>query len=158
SAATTVAHPTASLAGKPGRRCAISRARSACRRTVLPPPTCWNDCGAIKAGALRPNRPKNPVLHNLDGPAQRNLRQVGISPLEARFRYYGVLDHPPRPSRMLKQSRLLKVLTEPGPSIVLVVTIALLVGVVAPASAQFFNFGGWNRPSQPRSGGGWFGS
>ena len=59
---------------------------------------------------------------------------------------------------MLKQSRLLKVLTEPGPSIVLVVTIALLVGIVAPASAQFFNFGGWNRPSQPRSGGGWFGS
>ena len=59
---------------------------------------------------------------------------------------------------MLKQSRLLKVLTEPGPSIVLVVAIALLVGIVAPASAQFFNFGNWNRPSQPRSGGSWFGS
>jgi hypothetical protein len=59
---------------------------------------------------------------------------------------------------MFKQSRLLKVLTEPGPAIVLVVTIALLVGIVGPASAQFFNFGGgWNRPAQPRSGG-WFGS
>jgi uncharacterized protein len=63
---------------------------------------------------------------------------------------------------MFKRGPLLKVLTEPGPSIVLVVTIALLVGVVGPASAQFFNFGGggfggglWSRPS-PR-GGGWFG-
>ena len=63
---------------------------------------------------------------------------------------------------MLKRGPLLKVLTEPGPSIVLVVAIALFVGVVAPASAQFFNFGGggfggggWSRPS-PR-GGGWFG-
>ena len=63
---------------------------------------------------------------------------------------------------MFKRGPLLKVLTEPGPSIVLVVTIALLVGIVGPASAQFFNFGGggfggglWSRPSS--RGGGWFG-
>ena len=37
----------------------------------------------------------------------------------------------------------------------IVVAVALLVGVVGPASAQFFNFGGPPRP-QPRSGG-WFG-
>ena len=62
---------------------------------------------------------------------------------------------------MFKRGLLLKVLTEPGPSIVLLVVIALLVGIVGPASAEFFNFGnlggGWGRPAS-RSGGGWFGS
>src|SRR5947209_12543179 len=51
------------------------------------------------------------------------------------------------------------VFTESGPLIVLAVATALLVGIVAPASAQFFNFGGPPR-GQPRSngfGGGWFG-
>ena len=65
---------------------------------------------------------------------------------------------------MFKRGPLLKVLTEPGPSIVLVVTIALLVGIVGPASAQFFGgfggfgggFGGPPRGPQ-RGGGGWFG-
>jgi hypothetical protein len=58
--------------------------------------------------------------------------------------------------------------TESGPLIALAVAAALLVGVVGPASAQFFNFGGPPRPpapvpqQQPRSsgggfGGGWFG-
>jgi hypothetical protein len=56
---------------------------------------------------------------------------------------------------MFKETRLLKLLTEPGPLIVLGVTIALLVGIVGPASAQFFNFGGPQRPS--RGGGGGFG-
>jgi uncharacterized protein len=58
---------------------------------------------------------------------------------------------------MFKETRLLKLLTEPGPLIVLGVTIALLVGIVGPASAQFFNFGGGSRPSRG-FGGGWFGS
>jgi hypothetical protein len=61
---------------------------------------------------------------------------------------------------MFKRGPLLKILTEPGPLIGLVVTIALLIGIAGPASAQFFNFGGWSRPSPPaRSGGsgGWFG-
>jgi uncharacterized protein len=67
-----------------------------------------------------------------------------------------------RPSRMLKPKSFLKVFTETGPLTVLAVTIALVVGIVAPASAQFFNFGG---PQQrPQRGGGfggggnWFGS
>src|SRR5437762_1281505 len=51
------------------------------------------------------------------------------------------------------------VFTDSGPLIVLAVATALLVGIVGPASAQFFNFGGPPR-EQPRStgfGGGWFG-
>ena len=57
---------------------------------------------------------------------------------------------------MFKETRFIKFITEPGPLIVLGVTIALLVGIVAPAYAQFFNFGG--PPSRSRGGGGWFGS
>jgi hypothetical protein len=56
---------------------------------------------------------------------------------------------------MFRETRLLKLLTEPGPLIVLGVTIALLVGIVAPAYAQFFNFGG--PPQRSRGGGGGFG-
>jgi hypothetical protein len=62
---------------------------------------------------------------------------------------------------MLKPKSFLKVFTETGPLIVLAVTIALVVGIVAPASAQFFNFGGQPRPSRGGGfggGGGWFGS
>jgi hypothetical protein len=61
---------------------------------------------------------------------------------------------------MFKRGPFLKILTESGPAIGLVVAIALLIGIAGPASAQFFNFGGWSRPSPPaRSGGGnsWFG-
>jgi len=63
---------------------------------------------------------------------------------------------------MSKPKSFLKVLTEPGPLAVLGVAVALLVGIVAPASAQFFNFGGPRPPpaQAPRSGGfggGWFG-
>jgi hypothetical protein len=58
---------------------------------------------------------------------------------------------------MPKPKSFLRVFTEPGPLVALVVAVALLVGIAGPASAQFFNFGGWSRP-QPRSnGGGWFG-
>ena len=61
---------------------------------------------------------------------------------------------------MLKPKSFLKVFTEPGPLIALGVAVALMTGVVGPASAQFFNFGGPARPA-PRSGGfgggGWFG-
>src|SRR5215472_6134964 len=60
---------------------------------------------------------------------------------------------------MFKETRLIKLITEPGPLIVLGVTIALLVGIVGPASAQFFNFGGPSRPARGGfGGGGWFGS
>jgi hypothetical protein len=67
--------------------------------------------------------------------------------------------------RMSKPKSFFRVFTESGPLIVLAVAVALLVGIVGPASAQFFNFGGPPRPpqpllQQPRSGGfggGWFG-
>ncbi len=62
---------------------------------------------------------------------------------------------------MFKPKSFFKVFTESGPLIVLGLTIAILVAIAAPASAQFFNFGGPARPS-PRGGGfgggGWFGS
>jgi hypothetical protein len=60
---------------------------------------------------------------------------------------------------MRKPKPFYRVLTESGPLAVLAVAIALLVGIAGPASAQFFNFGGWSRPAPPRQGGGggWFG-
>jgi hypothetical protein len=62
-----------------------------------------------------------------------------------------------------KPKNPLRALTETGPLVALAVAIALLVGIVGPASAQFFNFGNFGpRPQlqqQPqRGGGGWFGS
>jgi uncharacterized protein len=64
-------------------------------------------------------------------------------------------------SRMRKPTSFLSVFTEPGPLVALAVAIALLIGIVGPASAQFFNFGGFGGPPQrqapQRGGGGWFG-
>jgi hypothetical protein len=63
---------------------------------------------------------------------------------------------------MIKPPSFLKIFSETGPLVVLAVAIALLIAIVAPASAQFgFNFGGPSRQA-PRSnggfgGGGWFG-
>jgi len=65
---------------------------------------------------------------------------------------YLVPDLPLRSSRMTKPKSFFRVFAESGPLIALAVAVALLVGIVGPASAQFFNFGG----PQPRSGG-WFG-
>jgi hypothetical protein len=63
-----------------------------------------------------------------------------------------------------KSKNPLRVFTETGPLAVLVVMVALLTGIVAPASAQFFNFGNFGgppRPPQPvpqqQQRGGWFG-
>ena len=61
---------------------------------------------------------------------------------------------------MRKPKSFLCVFTDAGPLVVLAVAIALLVGIVGPASAQFFNFGGFGGPPQrqaPQRGGGWFG-
>ena len=62
---------------------------------------------------------------------------------------------------MPKSTSFLRVFTETGPLVVLAVAIALLIGIAGPASAQFFNFGGFGGPPQrqapQRGGGGWFG-
>ena len=59
---------------------------------------------------------------------------------------------------MQKPRSFFRVFTETGPLIALAVAVALLVGLAGPASAQFFNFGGWQRPQPQRpNGGGWFG-
>src|SRR2546430_16309628 len=58
---------------------------------------------------------------------------------------------------MPKTKSFLRVFTEPGPLVALAVALALLGGIAAPASAQFFNFGnnfgGPQRPPPPRGGG-----
>src|SRR6267143_171049 len=89
-----------------------------------------------------------------------------ICPLAARFRYYDRQRFIAN-ERMAKPKSFLRVFTESGPLIALAVAVALLVGIVGPASAQFFNFGGPPQRPQPRSnggfgggfggGGGWFG-
>jgi uncharacterized protein len=50
--------------------------------------------------------------------------------------------------------------TESGSLIVLAVAVALLVGIVGPAAAQFFNYGdfGGQQQQPQRGGGGWFGN
>ena len=62
---------------------------------------------------------------------------------------------------MPKLTSFLRVFTETGPLVALAVAIALLIGIAGPASAQFFNFGGFGGPPQrqapQRGGGGWFG-
>ncbi len=60
---------------------------------------------------------------------------------------------------MQKPKSIFRLFTETGPLTVLAVVLGLLVGLAAPASAQFFNFGGWSRPAPApsRGGGGWFG-
>src|SRR6202142_531159 len=57
---------------------------------------------------------------------------------------------------MSEKRSFFRVFTATGPLVALAVAIALLVGIVGPASAQFFNFGGPPRP-QPRSSGGGIG-
>ena len=52
---------------------------------------------------------------------------------------------------MPKPTSFLRLFTERGPLAVLAVTGAILFGIVGPASAQFFNFGGFDRrPAPPR--------
>ncbi|MGW1419609.1 SGNH/GDSL hydrolase family protein [Bradyrhizobium manausense] len=63
---------------------------------------------------------------------------------------------------MSKPKSFFKALTETGPLIALGTSLAILISIAGPASAQFFNFPGFGGPPQraapPRSGGGgWFG-
>src|SRR6202051_392547 len=58
---------------------------------------------------------------------------------------------------MQEKKSFFRLFTETGPLVALAVAVALLVGIVGPASAQFFNFGGPARPQPRNNGGGWFG-
>jgi uncharacterized protein len=44
-----------------------------------------------------------------------------------------------------------------GPLLALAIAAAMVLGVVGPTSAQFFNFGGYQQRPQPQRGGGGFG-
>ena len=67
------------------------------------------------------------------------------------------------PRAMSDEPKKPRVFTESGPLIALAVVAGMALGIVAPASAQFFNFGGFQqRPPLQRGGGGfgggWFGN
>jgi uncharacterized protein len=47
---------------------------------------------------------------------------------------------------------------EKGPLIAIAVAVWMVLGIVGPTSAQFFNFGGFQQRPQPQRGGGWFGN
>ena len=154
SAASTGVRRTASSAVKHGRRCATSRPRSALRRTDLPPPACWNSSAGDETARFRAKTTLKTTfcIAPLTGAAglvlwQGNLPACGPIPLLCECRF------PTRPSRMIKPPSFLKIFTETGPLVVLGVTIALLVGIVGPASAQFFNFGGPPQRPAPRRAG-----
>jgi hypothetical protein len=51
----------------------------------------------------------------------------------------------------------LRVLARSGPLIALAIAAGMVLGVVGPSSAQFFNFGGFEQQPQPQRGGGGFG-
>jgi hypothetical protein len=48
------------------------------------------------------------------------------------------------------------IFTERGRLIALAVAVGMVLGMVGPTSAQFFNFGGFQQRPQPYRGGGWF--
>ena len=49
------------------------------------------------------------------------------------------------------------IFTESGRLVVLAIAAGMVLGMVGPTSAQFFNFGGFQQRSQPQRGGGGFG-
>src|SRR6266849_2777275 len=57
-----------------------------------------------------------------------------------------------------KPKKKLRVFTGSGPLIALAIAAGMLIGIVGPSSAQFFNnFGGFQQRPQPQRGGGGFG-
>src|ERR1700720_2541122 len=54
-------------------------------------------------------------------------------------------------------SRKLSIFTERGPLMALAIAAGMVLGIVGPTSAQFFNFGGFQQRPQPQRGGGGFG-
>ena len=49
------------------------------------------------------------------------------------------------------------IVTRSGPLLALAIAAAMMLGIVGPTSAQFFNFGGYQQRPQPQRGGGGFG-
>src|SRR6266403_1239904 len=62
-----------------------------------------------------------------------------------------------RSKSMLAKPKKLRVFTESGPLIALAIAAGMVLGIVGPSSAQFFNFGGFQQRPQPQRGGGGFG-
>src|ERR1700716_2294826 len=65
-----------------------------------------------------------------------------------------------RSKSMLDKLKKLRIFTESGPLIALAIATAMMLGIVGPSSAQFFNFGGFQQPQRGGGGfgGGWFGN
>src|SRR3981081_1608291 len=62
-----------------------------------------------------------------------------------------------RSKSMLDKPKKLRVFTESGPLIALAIAAGMVLGIVGPTSAQFFNFGGFQQRPQPQRGGGFGG-
>src|SRR5467141_1802806 len=62
-----------------------------------------------------------------------------------------------RSKSMLDKPKKLRIFTESGPLIALAIAAGMMLGIVGPSSAQFFNFGGFQQRPQPQRGGGGFG-
>ena len=58
---------------------------------------------------------------------------------------------------MPKEQNRLGIFTERGWLIALAVAVGMVLGMIGPSSAQFFNFGGFQQRPQPQRGGGGFG-
>src|SRR6476661_6885201 len=62
-----------------------------------------------------------------------------------------------RSKSMFDKLKKLRIFTESGPLIALAIATGMVLGIVGPSSAQFFNFGGFQERPQPQRGGGGFG-
>src|ERR1700751_2880602 len=58
---------------------------------------------------------------------------------------------------MSNRPKRVRVFTGSGLLIALATALGVLLSIVGPTSAQFFNFGGFQQRPQPQRGGGWFG-
>ena len=59
---------------------------------------------------------------------------------------------------MLDKLKKLRIFTGSGPLIALAIATGMVLGIVGPSSAQFFNFGGFQQRPAPQRGGGGFGN
>src|SRR5216683_297776 len=62
-----------------------------------------------------------------------------------------------RSKSMLDKPKKLRIFAESGTLIALAIAAGMVLGIVGPSSAQFFNFGGFQQRPQPQRGGGGFG-